>query len=196
MEFHEKLQELRKQKNLTQEEVAACLYVSRAAVSKWESGRGYPNIDSLKAIARFYDVSIDRLLSGDEVLDIAQADQKQQENRFRERVFGLLDCCALCYLFLPLFAQRTAGAVHSVSLLAMTGGAEYMKIAYLVFVFATTALGVLTLSMKNLQWRGSSLSLGMSAAGVLLFSLSLQPYGAAFGVALLMVKVFLMIKKR
>ena len=47
MEFHEKLQELRKKKGLTQEELAKELYVSRTAISKWESGKGYPNIDSL-----------------------------------------------------------------------------------------------------------------------------------------------------
>lgn len=41
MEFHEKLQELRKQKNLTQEELSEILFVSRTAISKWESGRGY-----------------------------------------------------------------------------------------------------------------------------------------------------------
>ena len=39
MEFHEKLQELRRQKGLTQEQLAEHLFVSRAAVSKWESGR-------------------------------------------------------------------------------------------------------------------------------------------------------------
>ena len=50
LEFHEKLQELRKSRNLTQEELAEELYVSRTAISKWESGRGYPSIDSLKAI--------------------------------------------------------------------------------------------------------------------------------------------------
>ena len=59
MEFNEKLQQLRKQKGLTQEEAAQALYVSRAAVSKWESGRGFPNLDSLKAIARFYGVTVD-----------------------------------------------------------------------------------------------------------------------------------------
>ena len=50
MEFHEKLQELRKIRGLTQEELAEALFVSRTAISKWESGRGYPSIDSLKEI--------------------------------------------------------------------------------------------------------------------------------------------------
>ena len=71
MEFNEKLQELRKKKGLTQEELAEVLYVSRTAISKWESGRGYPSIDSLKAIARFFGLTVDELLSGEEMLFIA-----------------------------------------------------------------------------------------------------------------------------
>ena len=54
MEFHEKLQELRKSRGLTQEELAEALFVSRTAISKWESGRGYPSIDSLKEISRYF----------------------------------------------------------------------------------------------------------------------------------------------
>ena len=76
MEFNVKLQELRKQKGLTQEELAEVLFVSRTAISKWESGRGYPNIDSLKAISKFFGVTIDELLSGDELLTIAEEDTK------------------------------------------------------------------------------------------------------------------------
>ena len=53
MEFNEKLQELRKNKKLTQEQLAEMLFVSRTAISKWESGRGYPSIDSLKEISNF-----------------------------------------------------------------------------------------------------------------------------------------------
>ena len=68
MEFNEKLQDLRKNKGLTQEELAEALYVSRTAISKWESGRGYPNIDSLKEIAKYFSVTIDELLSSNEVL--------------------------------------------------------------------------------------------------------------------------------
>ena len=85
MEFNEKLQELRKSRGLTQEELAEKLYVSRTAVSKWESGRGYPNIDSLKAIARLFSVSIDDLLSGDELLTLAEEENKQKEYLFQNQ---------------------------------------------------------------------------------------------------------------
>ena len=71
MEFNEKLQHLRKENNMTQEQLAERLYVSRAAVSKWESGKGYPNIESLKAISKLFSVSIDDLLSGDELLTLS-----------------------------------------------------------------------------------------------------------------------------
>jgi transcriptional regulator with XRE-family HTH domain len=78
MEFNEKLQELRKQKNLTQEELAERLFVSRTAVSKWELGKGYPNIDTLKAISEFFNVTVDELLSGKEILNLAEQDAKHK----------------------------------------------------------------------------------------------------------------------
>ena len=80
MELNEKLQELRKQKGFTQEELAEILFVSRTAISKWESSRGYPNIDSLKAIAKFFGVTVDELLSGDELLTIAEEDGRNNPN--------------------------------------------------------------------------------------------------------------------
>ena len=76
MEFNEKLQELRKSRGMTQEELAEELYVSRTAVSKWESGRGYPSIDSLKDISKFFSVSIDDLLSGEKLLHLAERENK------------------------------------------------------------------------------------------------------------------------
>ncbi len=54
MEFNEKLQQLRIGKNLTQQQLAEQLYVSRTAISKWESGKGYPNIESLKCFPDFF----------------------------------------------------------------------------------------------------------------------------------------------
>ena len=193
MEFHEKLQELRGQKGLTQEQLAEHLFVSRAAVSKWESGRGYPNIDSLKAIAAFYSVSIDALLSGEEVLTIAEETQKQQAQHFRRTVFGLLDLSAAAYLFLPLFGQQQAEAVHAVSLLTLTETAPYLKIAYLAVVISMILWGILSLVLQSPK---EAVSLGLSVLGTLLFIISAQPYAAAFGFLLLGIKVFFLIKQQ
>ncbi len=200
MEFNEKLQELRKQKGLTQEELAQSLYVSRAAISKWESGRGYPNIDSLKAISRFFSVSIDELLSGNEVLTIAEESNKQIENHLRDIVFGLLDCSAALLFFLPLFGNRTSGIICEVPLLSLTYISPYLKAAYLVFVIASTVLGILTLSMQNCHpayWSQGKykISLTLNTAAILLFIISLQPYAAVFLFIFLAIKVLILLKR-
>ena len=195
MEFHEKLQELRKRKGLTQEELAAYLYVSRAAVSKWESGRGYPNIDSLKAIAKFFGVTVDELLSSHEVLSIAEEDQKEKEFRFRDLVFGLLDCSMALFLFMPLFREEAGGVIRDVSLLALIEIEPYLKAMYLVFVLGMMGLGMLTLSMQSWKRNKHLLSLIGNGGGLLLFIVSLHPYGAALLFAFLMIKVFLLIKR-
>ena len=61
MEFNEKLQELRKSKGLTQEELAQAIYVSRTAVSKWESAQCYPDISLIPQLAEIFKISIDEL---------------------------------------------------------------------------------------------------------------------------------------
>ena len=201
MEFHEKLQELRKRKGLTQEELAEALYVSRTAISKWESGRGYPNIDSLKAIAKFFSVTIDALLSGEEVLTIAEEDQKQKESLLRDMVFGLLDLSAAIVFFVPFFGQKADGYVQAVSLLFLTEVAPYLKAAYFVMTIGMVAFGISTLVLQN--YRGafwvrskSILSLLINTATALLFIISAQPYAAVFVFAFLVIKVAMMIKKQ
>ena len=113
MEFNEKLQQLRKQKEITQEELAEAIYVSRTAISKWESGRGYPSIDSLKALSEFFGITIDELLSGEELLIIAEEDTNQKRNYFRDLVFGLLDICIAMFFFVPFFGQTTNESVQA-----------------------------------------------------------------------------------
>ena len=200
MEFNEKLQELRKQKGLTQEELAASLYVSRTAISKWESGRGYPNIESLKAIAKFFSVTVDELLSTDEVLTIAEEDSRRKEKHFRDLMYGLLDICIALLLFLPFFAEDADGIIQSVSLIALDGVQLYLKITYLAVVIGTTVMGILTLTLQNCQataWVKSktTISLALGAILVLLFMISSQPYAAVFSFVLLSIKSVMLIKR-
>ena len=201
MEFHKKLQELRKQKGLTQEELAAFLYVSRTAVSKWESGRGYPNIDSLRAISAFFAVSLDDLLSTDEALTIAENDQKQKASHFCDVLFGLLDLSVLLFLFLPLFTQTVEGEILAVSLLDLQSISVYLKIAYLGVFFGMLCVGALTLALQNVQsgfWQRNKqrISVAVHVLGVLLLILGRQPYAAAFLFAFLMIKGFMMFKRK
>lgn len=201
MEFHEKLQELRKQKGLTQEALAQSLYVSRTAISKWESGRGYPNIDSLKLIAKFFSVTIDELLSCEEVLSAAEETLKQKESHFRNLIFGLLDCSIAMFLFLPLFGQKSAGIIHAVSLLSLTETEPYLRIAYWAIVIGMIGSGILTLILQNCQkavWNTlkHKTSLLLNIIGALLFIASSQPYAAAFLFVSLIIKVFMIVKKQ
>ena len=96
MEFNEKLQELRKSRSMTQEELAEALFVSRTAISKWESGRGYPSIDSLKEISRFFSVTIDDLICSDEMISVAENEKREFADNF------WLYCC----LFLRLETEE------------------------------------------------------------------------------------------
>ena len=199
MELNEKLQELRKQKRLTQEELAKSLYVSRTAISKWEAGRGYPSIDSLKSIAKFFGVTIDELLSSDELLIIAEEDTKQKKNHFRDLVFGLLDCSIAMFFFLPFFGQKVNAIVQEVSLLSLTEIAPYLRISYFVVVIGIIVSGILTLALQNCYqtfWvkNKSKISLALNAVGALLFIISSQPYAAAFLFIFLVIKVLMLVK--
>ena len=199
MEFNEKLQELRKKKGMTQDELAQQLYVSRAAISKWESGRGYPNIDSLKELAKFFSVSVDELLSGDEVLTIAEEDQKQKESSMRNLVFGLLDCSVAMFWVLPFFGQQREGSITEVSLLDLTCVAAWLKAAYMAATIGIILCGVLTLALQSSQdkrWQQHKMKLSMilHMAATFLFIISRQPYAAGFLFIFLMMKALLLMK--
>ena len=199
MEFNEKLQSLRKQKGLTQEELATALYVSRTAISKWESGRGYPNIDSLKQIASFFSVTVDELLSCDEVLIVAQEDTRQKEKHFCSLVFGLLDISVAMLLFLPFFGQRTGEIIQEVSLLSLAEVSPWLRGAYFVIVVGSVLWGILTLALQSFNlplWSKSNtlISLGINALGVLLFIVSRQPYASVLLFVFLLIKALMLIK--
>jgi len=201
LELNEKLQELRKQKGLTQEELAEILFVSRTTISKWESGRGYPNIDSLKAVAEFFNVTIDELLSSKELLSIAQKDSAIKIQQIRDLVFGLLDLTFLLIIFIPLFGQEDGDFIRQVSLLALEGIPIYIKAIYFVIILFTTVFGILLLTLQNWDndiWikSKSKISVLLSILSVLIFIATLEPYIATFSFVLLLTKASLLLKRQ
>ncbi len=69
MEIKDKIKQLRKNKNLSQERLAEELNISRQAVTKWESGETMPDIDNLIQISDIFNISLDRLLKDDNCVD-------------------------------------------------------------------------------------------------------------------------------
>lgn len=201
MEFNERLQGLRRREGLTQEELAGRLNVTRAAVSKWESGRGYPAVDSLKAISRCFSVSLDELLASDDALGVAQAEACEQVRRVRDVVFGLLDCSMLLLAVLPIFGLHADGGVQSVQLFSLVGEkALYVLIVYACLIAAASLLGIASLSLRafgrNVGCHTRTVaSCALGCAAVLAFIATQQPYAATFTFALCLIKAFMLVKR-
>ena len=193
MEFNEKLQELRKSKGLTQEELAEKLYVSRTAVSKWESGRGYPNIDSLKEISMFFSVSIDELLSSEKLLFIAEKENKTNIKNICELLFSIIDLFYVFLIVLPIYPDTVNGFVYSVSLLNYTEISEFNKIIYFISFFSLILLGILKLIFTKVKKERFNniltvASVVLNILIVLLFAITREVY------ALILVFIFLITK--
>ncbi len=83
MEFNNKLYELRKQKGLSQEELANRLNVSRQTISKWEVGESTPDMEKLAAISELFDISLDEL-----VLDKATKKEEPKEQTTKSDLYS------------------------------------------------------------------------------------------------------------
>jgi len=199
MEFHEKLQELRRCKGLTQEELAEVLYVSRTAVSKWESGRGYPSIDSLKQISSFFNVTIDELLSGDALLSIAEKENRSNLRRAYDRLLGIADLLAVLLIILPLYPETVGGYVYSVDLPAYDDVAAGFRMFYWMMYSALIMAGavklLLTKYRKEMNTRiVSDISVMLNILMVIFLILSRETYAAALAVMILMIKMIFLLK--
>ena len=200
MEFHEKLQQLRKKNNLTQEQLAQKLFVSRTAVSKWESGRGYPGLESLKGISKLFSVSIDELLSKDELIELAETDNRKKVDQVSGLVFAVLDMIAVSFSVLPLFGQSVGDEIRAVSLWAYAAAGHWLSVLYWTALIALLLLGTAgMLAVWLSHEKGLHIikpcSVALHAAAVLLFSVSRQPYMTVFLFLLFMVKVVLLMQE-
>ena len=200
MEFHEKLQELRKSRSLTQEELASALFVSRTAISKWESGRGYPSIDSLKEISRYFSVTIDELICSDEILSAAEKEKAEMVGRYLALICSTLDILLAMLLFIPVFRNEAASPA-SVSLFAISGLAQWVKAIFAGAIGLTVLNGVCGAIISHFDqpiWNRHRLvtGLALSIIDVALFLATRQPYAGIICFAFLIVKAFLVFKAK
>lgn len=193
MEFHEKLQELRKNRGLTQEELAEILYVSRTAVSKWESGRGYPGIDSLKAIAGYFSVSIDDLLSGEKLVYIAEEENKTNIRSMCTLLFGIVDLFSFALIFLPLYPKTVDEFIYSVNLLAYAETSVFNRVVYWSMYISLIVVGIVEILVAKVGMEKNnkiimSISMVFSVFMVLFLALTREAYAVTVAFSLLVIK--------
>ena len=193
MEFHEKLQELRKNRGLTQEELAEALYVSRTAVSKWESGRGYPSIDSLKELSKFFSVTIDDLLSGEKLLSIAEKEKQSDIRNMCDLLFGIADLFAVLLVILPLYPDPVDGYIYSVNLFHYGHIAPVNRMIYWILFLALIGTGIIKILLIKSRIEKSSqrmmgISMGLSILLVLFLAMAREAYAVTVVFLLLIVK--------
>ena len=200
MEFNEKLQELRKSKGLTQEELAQALFVSRTAISKWESGRGYPSIDSLKGISRFFSVTIDELICPEEIISAAEEEKQAFAGRTISFISNTLDVLTAILLVLPVFGNGEDSPM-AVSLFGLTGVHPWVRIVFLIVIGLTALNGLCGLILIHFDrpiWNRHRLVTGMvlSVLAVAVFIAARQPHAGILCFAFLVMKAFGMMKLR
>ena len=198
MEFSEKLQKLRKSRSMTQEELAEALFVSRTAISKWESGRGYPSIDSLKEISRFFSVTIDDLICSDEIITVAENDKREFVSKYVLFICSALDILLVILLFIPAFGNGK-GSTGTVSLFGLTGISAWVKIIFIVVISITILNGISGVIIANFNksvWNRHRLAAGvvLSILAVMVFMAARQPYPGIVCFAFLVIKGFLTAK--
>lgn len=130
MSFSENLQYLRKKQNLTQEQFAEQMEVSRQAVSKWESGQSYPEMEKLLQICEQFGCSMDSLIKGD-VTEAAKEDSTGYNRHMNRYSIMVSSAVALIIFSVAIIASLdgiVSEAVTSIILFVLIGIAVYILI--------------------------------------------------------------------
>lgn len=123
MRFSEKIKKIRTDNGLSQEDLARKIYVSQTVVSKWEAGQEYPDIYSLQRIAELFNLTLDDLISEEDIFHEKALEDKRARKSFFFSVCGLI----VAVVFI-LLAKRTGNRLCLI-------GYGFGVIAYMVFAY-------------------------------------------------------------
>ena len=114
--------ELRKEQNLTQKDLADKINVSDKAISRWETGKGYPDVDSLQALSKFFNITINELLAGEKaetktVEEIAEkniisAITETEKSKKTKKSTAILSIVVAIALIIPLLKDSSQGIIE------------------------------------------------------------------------------------
>ncbi len=137
MTIGEKLLNLRKQKNLSQEEVANCLNVSRQTISKWETDQSTPDLDKIGPLCELFEISADELIIGKNIEKTVTINEQENEDiinhnkQRRAKGIGkgvLLYVVAIAWIMVSIPVMMMNPIVASAIFLIICGVATYIII--------------------------------------------------------------------
>ena len=118
MTIGERLLKLRKEKNLSQEELANILDVSRQTISKWETGGATPDFDKIVPLCEFYGITSDELLTGKK--DIIESNEEEKKNKFARNLAISVGLYIFSIVLIVLFAATLNQPIIGVCLFFIT----------------------------------------------------------------------------
>ena len=170
MQFQDRLYQLRKERGLSQENLADVLGVTRQAVQKWEAGASRPDMDNLTALARYFDVTLDWLITGVEPVLSRENTPVQQtiiNNYYHRWSYEYKSKRTLFGLPLVHINMNNGGLCRAKGIIAI-GNVATGVISLGAFSFGGIALGAVNLGVISVGALAVGLlSLGAAAAGVL-----------------------------
>ena len=173
---------------------------SFTAISKWESGRGYPSIDSLKEISSYFSVSIDDLLSGEQLIFIAEKENRSNLNSVCDLLLGFVDLFSLILIFLPLYPRPVNGYIYSVNLFGYVDSNTFIIRIYWALFISLTITGIVKILMVCFKFEKDKkavtfISVGLSIIAVLFLAMAREPYAITVTFLLLLIKGILLYKQ-
>ena len=194
MELCKKIKKIRTDNKLTQEQFAEKMLVSRTAVSKWENGTCYPSVDSLKYMSKTFNISLDKLLSSKEILEIAKTENQSNISKYNSLLFCLLDIARIIFIFLPLYSYKTKDFIYSVFLFNSNELGLTLKIIFMIIYIIFFILGIIELILNfkenNRLINKISMLLDMISIFVLLFTK--QTYVIALMFVIFIIKIIML----
>ena len=131
MNISEKIKKIRNNENLTQEQFAEKIYVSRNAVAKWETNRGYPDIQNLITISEVFNISLDELVKEDSKVKNKIISESSSKKWHFLVILYLI--AIIVYIFYFLIFHKVFMIGFLVSTFFMLGIEIYIFIKYIVY---------------------------------------------------------------
>lgn len=119
MKIGDKLRQARLRKNMTQEEVAEKIFVSRQSISNWENNKTYPDIGNVIALSDLYEISLDELLKGSDSF-MKHLEESTDLVKSNKKLIGIIILALLTMIIIALFTEFMPERLNMVAIFTLS----------------------------------------------------------------------------